>query len=1069
MADQMDLRKVEEENRETGGSGIMNGNAADAGRQEMQGTIEGPGTASVPAGISTGVKKRSWFFRFLLCVVSFLIVSGLIGLVYYVLRLEPFGVKAVTIDDAKIQYIDFFTYLVDVLNGVRTPVYDFSNLLGGNTIGAFSYYLTSPFNLLLLFFGKEGVYQFFDIAVLLKLGTAAATFAWYLQRRFSDRILPVFVVALSMGYGMMQYCIQQSSNIMWLDGVYMLPLVLLGVYEVVHRKSVWRLALAVALTIYFNWYIAGVSCLFSGIWFVFEFFFREGEERGVRAGKSTAQSSQEGPAPSGGMGGKRVNALEEREGEEERTEREYRRSGEKKGGWLAGFTDFFLSFCRYVWGMGLGVALSALLFLPVISAMRQGTGQYDEVKFLMEMRGDFLSVVRGYVIGTVSERGFAALFCGGIAVTAAAALIFSGGFRLRQKAAFLGLAGICFLMLHWEPAMLAFSLLKRADSYWYRYGYLIGFALLFGAGAYLSRAEEDKWSKLFVILAGLLFAAAVLKLNGIHLADLQAQGLTLVLTHKAVFATAGSVAVLAVLTVILLSGRKWKENGDPDDAAPGAGMRILRALAAVLLLAVTAVELWTNAWLFWRVNTDDSQELYLAYSEGMQKQLAQLRAVDGGYYRIGQDRTRWHYEDDLTAYFNDSLAQNYWSNAAYTSSQDDTQLSLMWRLGYRDEGGRMLIVRDPMIASDAFLGVKYLLESTPVEGLEPVSGVDPFNGRTVYRNPYALPMAFVYDGSKLPTMRYDSTFVYQNMLYTTLSGKKTELYVPLTWTERTEGNKSFFTVYIPEKAEGSRHELVAYGNLLWQAKKSGLLSVNGTEPVGYCRWMSPAAFLIRSRQAQAQSGEGQSLQAAVREEKERERAAKAAEAAAKGEVLVEEETELSLQKKELAQAAAAFDQEVQKGSDKTGFADIRTVVFRSDEDLSFRDDQFYGLDLDALQEVTDRIRTGEVPDVKIENGHVQCTLEGARGRSLCLLVPWSKGWEAVRNGEPVQPDTVAGAMITIPLVDGENNIEMTYHIPYLREGMYISAAALIVVLLDAVIRWVAARRQRRRAMEEQAH
>ena len=1117
MADQMERIYGEEEIRETGSSERTAGDmesergqsiekekraaavpAEPVSPAEAAGAAEpvNPGEAArsvdsaESADLSFGVKKRSWFFRFLLCVLSFLIVSGLIGLVYYVLDLEPFGVKAVTIDDAKIQYIDFFTYLVDVLNGVRSPVYDFSNLLGGNTVGAFSYYLTSPFNLLLLYFGKEGVYQFFDVAVLLKLGTAAATFAWYLQRRCADRIRPVFVVALSMGYGMMQYCVQQSSNIMWLDGVYMLPLVLLGVYEVVHKKSVWRLALAVALTICFNWYIAGVSCLFSGIWFVFEYFFRDVEEGAGSPGKPPVQIASEdaasaGAGPAGGKGGKRADFSEERREREERRaggekeKRAGRRREEKKGGWLAGFTDFFLSFCRYVWGMGLGVGLSAILFLPVISAMRQGTGQYDEIKFLMEMRGDFLSVVRGYVIGTMSDRGYAALFCGGIAVTAAAALVFSGGFRIRQKAAFLGLAGICFLMLHWEPAMLAFSLLKKADSYWYRYGYLIGFALLFGAGAYLSRAERDKWSKAFMVVASLLFAAAVLKLNGIHIPDLQAQGLNLVLTHKAVFATAGSAVVLAVLTVFLLSGRRAEENGKADDIAagnienadnaestgdskngrtPGVGIRFLRVLAAILLLAVTAVELWANAWLYWRTHTDDSQEMYLAYSEGMQKQLAQLRAVDGGLYRIGQDRTRWHYEDDLTAYFNDSLAQNYWSNAAYTSSQDDTQLSLMWRLGYRDEGGRMLIVRDPMIASDAFLGVKYLLESTPVEGLMPVNEVEPFNGRTVYRNPYALPMAFVYDGSKLPTMRYDSTFVYQNMLYTTLSGKKTELYVPLTWTERTDGNKSFFTVYIPEKAKGSQHTLVAYGNLLWQAKKSGLISVNGTDPVGYCRWMSPAAFLIRSRQEQAQSGEDQSLQAAVREKQAQERAAKAAEAAKNGEILVEEETELSLQKKELAQAAAAFDKEVLKNSDGTGFSDIRTVVFRSDEDLAFKDYQFYGLDLDALQEVTDRIRTGEVSDVKIENGHVQCTVEGSRGRSLCLLVPWSKGWEATRNGEPVQPDTVAGAMITIPLVDGKNNIEMNYHVPYLQEGMYVSAAALVVILLDALIRWAAARK-----------
>ena len=96
----------------------------------------------------------------------------------------------------------------------------------------------------------------------------------------------------------------------------------------------------------------------------------------------------------------------------------------------------------------------------------------------------------------------------------------------------------------------------------------------------------------------------------------------------------------------------------------------------------------------------------------------------------------------------------------------------------------------------------------------------------------------------------------------------------------------------------------------------------------------------------------------------------------------------------------------------------------------------------------------------MENGHVACTLEGKPGQSVCLLVPWSKGWQALRNGEPVQPDTVAGTMITIPLVDGRNEIELTYQIPFLREGMYVSAAALGILLIDILIRLLSRRKKR---------
>jgi uncharacterized membrane protein YfhO len=96
----------------------------------------------------------------------------------------------------------------------------------------------------------------------------------------------------------------------------------------------------------------------------------------------------------------------------------------------------------------------------------------------------------------------------------------------------------------------------------------------------------------------------------------------------------------------------------------------------------------------------------------------------------------------------------------------------------------------------------------------------------------------------------------------------------------------------------------------------------------------------------------------------------------------------------------------------------------------------------------------------IENGHVTCSVEGRPGQSVCLLVPYNKGWKTTRNGEIVNPEVVAGTMITVPLVDGRNEIELKYEVPYLREGMYISAAVFGVFLIDCLCRLIAGRKKR---------
>ena len=236
---------------------------------------------------------------------------------------------------------------------------------------------------------------------------------------------------------------------------------------------------------------------------------------------------------------------------------------------------------------------------------------------------------------------------------------------------------------------------------------------------------------------------------------------------------------------------------------------------------------------------------------------------------------------------------------------------------------------------------------------------------------------------------------------------------------------------------------------------SGLMSINGAEPFGYCRWTSPAVFMIRSRREQEKSTASESLQAIARRAKES--SVEDGQSPHAG-----QESDVQAKKTELQEVAADYDQEVLASLKTDSYADVRTVVFRSEKDVSFRDYQFYGLNLDALQEAVDTIRKGQVAeeDLTIENGHVTCSLQGKPGQSLCLLVPWSKGWQALRNGEPVHPDTVAGTMITIPLVDGTNEIELTYQVPFLREGMYISAAAFGVLLIDILYRLLAGRKKK---------
>jgi hypothetical protein len=215
--------------------------------------------------VMSNVMKNTKKKRFLLCSISFLMTFVCIFILYACLKVVPFGEKTLAWADADIQYLDFFSYFRDVLLGKNSIKYSMSNTLGNTSIGVYSYYLASPLNVLVLFFKQSQLLEFFSLLMAMKLSIASVTACYYLQVRFKDQIHPIVTCLLACAYGMMQYNMAQGSNIMWIDGVYMLPLIMLGVYKLVNTKRITALTIPVALSILFNWYTAGINCLWSGI------------------------------------------------------------------------------------------------------------------------------------------------------------------------------------------------------------------------------------------------------------------------------------------------------------------------------------------------------------------------------------------------------------------------------------------------------------------------------------------------------------------------------------------------------------------------------------------------------------------------------------------------------------------------------------------------------------------------------------------------------------------------------------------------------------------------------------
>ena len=966
--------------------------------------------------------------------------------VLFIDRFVPYGVNTPAVTDAKLQYLDLFAYCRDVLTGQNTAAYTFSNTLGGTAAAIWAYYLASPWNLLVLLFEKEQMNLFLEVLILAKCSAAAAAFAWMIGRRFGGRIPAGITPVLSVGYGLMQYTLAQGSNVMWLDGVILLPFIVLGVHRAVcaRRFHPAELALPAAASVIANWYTGGINYLFSAIWLFYELMRKPHDSDSLgRTCSSCPDGEKKVCEEKKKLGEKKVC-------EEKKTLGEKNVHREKPSSSAAAVRT---AVCRYLLCMGIGLLIASFLFVPNVIALRAGkaagwspAGGASAGALSFGFRGNPLSVLRSYRIGERSDISRVSFFCGTPALFGTAAFFISGRIRKREKAAAAVLWLVVWMSCFWKPLFYVFSLFMTNTSYWYRYGYLGCFVLLYLAAYWagsLPRGGRFHRMRSWSVIPK---AGAVC--------------LLLILVSQRIWPSGGSgstrtaaLMIAALMIVMALIYMPADITAEPaaryaSCMRKGTGKKVLAILLILLCLWESFLE--TRAML--RIYHTDTAREYEVYSEEEQAQIRGLQDFDtDGFYRISQTSTRITNIDGLTGAYLDAMAYGYASISGYTSCPENIQLDLLDRLGYRKEYDSFNIVNTSFLPADSLMGVRYVLSPYEIPGLTEVPELGVHNRKAVYRNPYALPIAMVLDqedahktetadkgaetsadleGEKNP-------FSFTERLYTRLAGHQAGLWIPVPAEKHYERGTTEWTLTLPRRAgaqeeslqepapqsEDQQPKYCLYGNLPWEkqasyadpqwwdeAQEQGKLTVAEGWAFGYGGWLSPSVFYIP------------------------------------------------------ADEEAAGSENAQESGWK------KHIVLQTAGEPQLLDQQFYALDLERMAVLTAQIRARSkaVRDLRITNGTISCVVDAEEGQSLLFSVPASDGWTAQLNGQKTQIRSFEKGLMEIPLVQGENHITMQYRVPGLMPGTGMSLAGLLILAVMSGTRTKRHKKHRFKDIESEA-
>lgn len=172
--------------------------------------------------------NKFYLLAFILPVVSMLVVFAFKGV-------APFGNLTYLRSDCYHQYTPYLQILQDKLRSGGSLFYTWEIGGGMNFIAIMAYYLASPANILTLIW-PGSMADITDFFIVVKMGLAGFSMSYFLTKRFGkEGAVPV---AFGMAYALSAYFAAFSWNIMWLDCMWLLPFIILGLERLVKERKV---------------------------------------------------------------------------------------------------------------------------------------------------------------------------------------------------------------------------------------------------------------------------------------------------------------------------------------------------------------------------------------------------------------------------------------------------------------------------------------------------------------------------------------------------------------------------------------------------------------------------------------------------------------------------------------------------------------------------------------------------------------------------------------------------------------------------------------------------------------
>ena len=390
-----------------------------------------------------------------------LIITGIITLIYLIYmmicKIHPFGEHTLFRSDVKGQYFEYWIYMKNVFFGKDNFIYSFSKSIGGNMFGIWSYYLLSPYNLLFLISKSESYIDIFTFMTYLKILSASLAFYTFSRYKTNNNSIKILC---SIAYGLMGYVVSYQMNIMWLDGVILLPIISIGIIKLIKDNKFNTYIISLALVLITNFYIGFQIFLFICIYFIYELILSEEQNK----------------------------------------------------------FKIILKFALYT---ALSIGIASIIIVPTYFVLKGGKG--TELLLakseLFKKNFKFIDFLPKFLIGSETKEqiygnGTPIAYCGILTLVLIEIFVLSKNINLKEKIITIFFILTMIIIMNNKLLNLIFHGLKETTGYPYRYSFLLSFILLLTSlrtGNYIKEIETKRL--ISIILINLLLGAFIINKN----------------------------------------------------------------------------------------------------------------------------------------------------------------------------------------------------------------------------------------------------------------------------------------------------------------------------------------------------------------------------------------------------------------------------------------------------------------------------------------------------------------------------------------------------------------------------